>query len=221
MKLDHLSKNLGYTFRDKKHLQDALRHRSMGKHSNERLEFLGDAVLNFVIAAELFRIYPNLKEGDLSRLRANLVNGEVLADLANEFHIGDFIQFGSGELKSGGAKRKSILADTLEAIIGAIYLDSGMEAAQERILTWFAERLPAAAKVVQKDPKTRLQELLQMCKLPLPIYTVISTEGAAHAQTFHVECKVPGIEISAVGIGSNKRTAERNAAEQFLTKMNA
>lgn len=220
MKLDSLCKNLGYKFKDKNYLRDALRHRSMGKQSNERLEFLGDSVLNFVIAAELFRLYPEIKEGELSRLRANLVNGEALAELANELQIGEYLQFGSGELKSGGPKRKSIIADATEAIIGAIYLDGGIEASKERIVTWFAYRLQTATQSTLKDPKTRLQELLQMCKFPLPIYSVVSIEGAAHAQTFHVECSVPGINERTIGVGPNKRRAERDAAEQFLVKMN-
>lgn len=216
MKLDQLCKNLGYEFKDKNYLQDSLRHRSMGKRSNERLEFLGDAALNFIIAAELYRIYPEMKEGELSRLRANLVNGEELAELANELQIGEFLQFGIGELRTGGAKRKSILADATEAIIGAIYLDGGFSACQDRVLKWFDQRLQTASQVTLKDPKTRLQELLQMCKMSLPIYTVVEITGAAHAQVFHVECRVPGIDNVTIGIGPNKRVAERNAAEQFL-----
>jgi ribonuclease III len=219
MKFEQLSNNLGYVFQDKNLLKEALRHRSMGKISNERLEFLGDAALNFIIAAELFRLYPEIKEGDLSRLRANLVNGEELAELANELQIGEHIQFGSGELKSGGAKRKSILADTTEAIIGAIYLDGGIDACKERVLTWFNERLLSATQVTQKDPKTRLQELLQMCKMPLPVYDVAKITGVAHAQIFHVECKVAGIEFTTVGVGPSKRVAERSAAAQFLEAM--
>lgn len=220
MKLDQLCNNLGYQFKDRNYLKDALRHRSMGKNSNERLEFLGDSVLNFVIAAELYRLYPAIMEGELSRLRANLVNGETLAELANELQIGEYIQFGSGELKSGGAKRKSIIADATEAIIGAIYLDGGIEASKERILVWFENRLRTATQTTLKDPKTRLQELLQTCKLPLPVYTVVEVHGAAHAQTFHVECSVPGIDAHTTGIGPNKRRAERDAAEKFLHQMN-
>jgi ribonuclease III len=219
IRLAQLCKNLGYLFKDHNLLLQALRHRSVGKQSNERLEFLGDAVLNFIIAAELYRFYPAIREGELSRLRANLVNGGVLAELANELQIGMFLQFGSGELKSGGATRKSILADALEAVIGAIYLDSDIDHCRDRILAWFKNRIKHAGEAEQKDPKTRLQELLQMNKLPLPIYTVAATDGAAHSQTFHVECTVPGIDIKASGIGSNKRSAERNAAEHFLKTM--
>jgi len=219
MPLNKLNQTLGYQFRDNKYLKDALRHRSMGKQSNERLEFLGDAVLNFVIAAALFHYYPNMKEGELSRLRANLVNGDALAELACELQIGDYLQFGSGELKSGGSGRKSIVADAMEAIIGAIYLDGGFEVCRERILHWFDKRLEEVAFVTQKDPKTRLQELLQMRKQPLPVYSVVSIQGAAHAQTFYVECKVPGLELAAVGVGANKQRAQQNAAEKFLALM--
>ncbi|EKE01673.1 MAG: RNase III, dsRNA [uncultured bacterium] len=210
---------LGYSFQNMKLLERALRHRSMGKVSNERLEFLGDAALNFIIAAELFHRYPDMKEGDLSRLRANLVNGDVLADLAGELHIGDHLQFGSGELRSGGAKRKSIIADATEAIIGAMYLDGGFEVVQRRVLSWFSKRLDEAAGVAQKDPKTLLQELLQMRKIPLPAYTVVSTTGVSHSQVFTIKCAVSGVDEAAIGIGPNKRRAERDAAEKMLARI--
>lgn len=221
MQRKELFKILGYCFHNGDLLERALRHRSVGKNSNERLEFLGDAVLNFVIAAELFHRYPYMKEGDLSRLRANLVNGDVLADLARELHIGNYLQFGAGELRSGGAKRKSILADAMEAVIGAVYLDGGFATAQHYILSWFAERLSAAAGIVKKDPKTLLQELLQTQKLPLPIYTVVTTTGASHAQVFTIKCEVVNITVATIGKGSNKRCAERDAAEKMLTEINA
>ncbi|EKD45592.1 MAG: hypothetical protein ACD_69C00217G0003 [uncultured bacterium] len=219
MQCEVLSERLGYCFRNLGLLSRALRHRSMGKISNERLEFLGDAVLNFIIAAELFYRYPEMKEGELSRLRANLVNGEVLADLASELYIGDHLQFGSGELRSGGPKRKSILADAMEAIIGAMYLDGGFIVTQRHVLNWFAKRLDDIAGVVQKDPKTSLQELLQMRKSPLPTYVVTNTSGAAHSQIFTVECRVAGLCEASVGVGSNKRVAERDAAEKMLAKI--
>jgi ribonuclease III len=218
MKLEELYQNLGYKFKNAKLLTHAMRHRSMGKESNERLEFLGDSVLNFVIAAELYNKYPDEKEGELSRLRANLVNGEILAELANDLKIGDYMLFGHGELKSS-TPRKSLLADAMEAIIGAIYLDAGLEIAQQVILNWFKLRLEQADIIGQKDPKTRLQEWLQMHKLPLPVYTVTSTEGAAHAQTFYVTCSVQGLTETAVGVGTSKRYAERDAAEKFLIKL--
>jgi len=219
MQCEVLTEKLGYCFRNSGLLSRALRHRSMGKISNERLEFLGDAVLNFIIAAELFYRYPEMKEGELSRLRANLVNGEILADLATELQIGDHLQFGSGELRSGGPKRKSIIADAMEAIIGAMYLDGGFIVTQRQVLSWFAKRLDDTAGVVQKDPKTTLQELLQMRKSPLPIYAVTNTTGAAHSQVFTVECRVGGFSEVGVGVGSNKRVAERDAAENMLLKI--
>lgn len=214
-----LFKELGYSFDNLELLELALRHRSMGKISNERLEFLGDAVLNFVITTELFHRYQDMKEGELSRLRANLVNGEMLASLASELHLGDYLKFGSGELRSGGAKRKSILADAMEAIIGAIYLDGGFDIAQKRIIYWFRKWLHDVAGIAQKDPKTLLQELLQMHKLPLPIYTVIATAGASHSQIFTIECKIAGIAAASIGVGPNKRCAERNAAEKMLAEI--
>ena len=219
MRCEALSKNLGYCFNNTGLLSRALRHRSMGKLSNERLEFLGDSILNFVIAAELFYRYPEMNEGELSRLRANLVNGEVLSELANELEIGPFIKFGSGELRSGGPKRKSILADAMEGIIGAMYIDGGFSVAQRHVLAWFSKRLKDTGGVVTKDPKTRLQELLQMKKSPLPVYVVTKTTGAAHSQVFTVECRVEGVKDAAVGVGSNKRIAQRDAAVKMLSKI--
>lgn len=214
-----LFEKLGYSFHSLELLERALRHRSMGKISNERLEFLGDAALNFTIAAELYHRYPDMKEGDLSRLRANLVNGDVLADLASELQVGDYLQFGSGELKSGGARRKSILADAMEAIIGAMYLDGGFDAVQRCVVSWFTKRLDEAAGVALKDPKTMLQELLQMRKLPLPIYAVIAATGVSHSQVFTIKCTVFGVNEPTVGVGSSKRRAERDAAEKMLALM--
>ena len=217
--IEKIAARLGYEFKDHGLLQHALSHRSAGKKSNERLEFLGDAVLNFVIAAELFDKYPKLEEGELSRLRAYFVNGEVLAELAREFQIGEFIHLGIGEAKSGGEKRTSILADTMEAIIGAIYLDNGLEEARLIILHWYAQRLRDIPSEAPKDNKTRLQEMLQALKFPLPGYNVIAVHGEPHNQMFHIECKVHGIEFVAVGVGQNKRKAEQNAAELFLAKI--
>lgn len=219
MQYKALAEKLGYYFTNKELLEHALRHRSMGKVSNERLEFLGDAVLNFIIAAELFYRYPDIKEGELSRLRSNLVNGEVLADLAGELQIGKYLQFGSGELRSGGAKRQSILADAMEAIIGAMYLDGGFSVAQHHVLNWFTTRLNATTGVAQKDPKTRLQELLQMRKLPLPVYTITDTSGAAHSRIFTVSCRIAGVADATISIGPNKRIAERDAAKHMLAKI--
>ena len=216
-----MKEHIGYEFKDPGLLQHALSHRSAsaGKKSNERLEFLGDAVLNFVIGAELFDKHPKLEEGELSRLRAYFVNGEVLAELAREMQIGEFIHLGIGEAKSGGERRTSILADTMEAIIGAVYLDSGLEEARTMILHWYEERLKNIPSEAPKDNKTKLQEMLQALKFPLPSYSVISVEGEPHNQVFHIECKVHGILQTAVGVGHNKRKAEQNAAEAFLAKI--
>lgn len=219
MQYDTLFEKLGYYFRNPKFLEQALRHRSLGKHSNERLEFLGDSILNFVIADELFYRYPEMKEGDLSRLRANLVNGEVLADLAQELQIGNAIQFGNEELHGSGRKSRSILADAMEAIIGAIYLDSGFIVTQRHVLEWFNSRLDGITEI-EKDPKTRLQELLQMQKKPLPVYDIIETTGAAHSITFKVSCSIDNNNEITIGNGSNKRAAERDAAIKMLHKLN-
>lgn len=216
-KLDKLARKLGYTFKDNALLEAALSHRSVGNQNYERLEFLGDSILNFVIAAELFRRYPKAKEGELSRLRASLVNGEALAELANEFDLGQYLRLGPGELKSGGSHRASILADAIEAIIGAIYLDSDLSTCQQQIVSWFASRLEnISAWVVPKDPKTRLQEYLQAHKLSLPEYEILSVEGEAHAQTFHVQCSVAGLLQVAQGEGSSRRKAEQEAAKKML-----
>lgn len=214
-----VAERIGYEFRNPGLLQHALSHRSAGKKSNERLEFLGDAVLNFVIGAELFDKYPKFEEGELSRLRAYYVNGEVLAELARELQIGEFIHLGIGEVKSGGEKRASILADTMEAIIGAIYLDSGFLEARLIVLHWYARRLKDIPSEAPKDNKTKLQEMLQALKFPLPSYSVIAVHGEPHNQMFHIECKVHGIAQIAVGVGPNKRKAEQNAAELFLAKI--
>lgn len=216
-----MAERIGYEFKDSGLLQHALSHRSAsaGKKSNERLEFLGDAVLNFVIGAELFDKHPKLEEGELSRLRAYFVNGEVLAELARELQIGEFIHLGVGEVKSGGERRASILADTMEAIIGAIYLDNGLEKARSIILHWYEKRLKDIPAEAPKDNKTKLQEMLQALKFPLPSYSVIAVHGEPHNQVFHIECKVHGIEQTSIGVGQNKRKAEQNAAELFLAKI--
>lgn len=222
IKIANIYKTLGYTFKDESLLRQALSHRSINsKLSNERLEFLGDAILNFVIASALFQRYPDLREGDLSRLRSNLVNGELLADLARSMHLGDYLFLGIGETKSGGGQRSSILADAMEAIIGAIYLDNGLEICRERILTWYEKLLEEVSIVSYKDPKTRLQELIQAMKLPLPTYKVLKVEGLSHAQMFHVECKISNIEQTTSGKGTTKRKAEQNAAELLLFMLEA
>lgn len=214
-----LSQRLGYTFRDESLVLLALTHRSKGTHNNERLEFLGDSILNFVIADDLYRRFGLAKEGKLSRLRARVVKGQTLADVAREFDLGDFLLLGSGELKSGGHRRDSILADTVEALIGAIYLDTGLEAARERILDWFASRLDELSlEDPIKDPKTRLQEFQQGRHMSLPRYQVVAVDGPSNEQVFTVECRIPDLPpVSADG--SSRRAAEQLAAQKLLAEL--
>ncbi len=215
-----LCKNLGYQFKDMSLLELALSHRSAPGMSNERLEFLGDAILNFTIAAALYQQFPQAKEGELSRFRAALVKGETLAQLAKEFDLSTYLRLGIGELKTGGAYRESIQADCVEAIIGAIYLDASIDVARDRILAWFATRLAAIdAATFTKDPKTQLQEYMQSKKLPLPTYKVTATTGKSHAQRFHIECCVKGLPHVTEGEGSTRRKAEQAAAKAYLTKV--
>lgn len=219
--LNQLEKILGHKFNQLDLLKLALTHRSFNSNNNERLEFLGDSILNFTIAAALFSQFPQAKEGQMSRLRAKLVKGTTLAELARELKLGDFLFLGSGEMKSGGFRRDSILADAFEAIIGAIYLDAGLAAASDWINTKFASRLAKLSLTSnQKDPKTLLQEYLQGRQQPLPIYTVLEIEGEAHSQTFTVECEVKGLDFNPVGVGSSRRFAEQTAAEKALTALN-
>lgn len=214
--LEVFSRKLGYVFLNPELLECALTHRSVGSCNNERLEFLGDAILNFLIADELYRRHPNASEGELSRARANLVNGRALAVLATAYNLGDFLRLGSGELKSGGFRRESILAGTLEAIIGAVYLDKGFDACRVLVQSLYQQRLATISPETHpKDPKTRLQEYLQAQKRPLPLYTVVAIEGDAHVQAFRVECIVEGISPTQ-GEGNSRRVAEQNAARQAL-----
>jgi ribonuclease III len=211
---------LGYQFLDAKLLEAALTHRSAGGSHNERLEFLGDAILNCVVATMVFREFAAADEGDLSRFRATLVSGESLAMIASEMKIGERLIMGSGELKSGGFRRKSILADAFEAIIGAIYLDAGFTAASDTIERLFVPRLnelPSATDL--KDPKTRLQEALQAKGLPIPEYQVESISGQAHHQVFRVSCRSIVLGVSALGEGQSRRAAEQVAAKQLLTQI--
>ncbi|MFO1324067.1 MAG: ribonuclease III [Burkholderiales bacterium] len=205
---------LGYAFSRPELLKHALTHRSFGSVHNERLEFVGDAVLNCVIGRELFERFPALAEGDLSRVRASLVNQEMLARVARSLDVGREILLGEGEQKSGGAARPSILADTLEAVFGAVFVDGGFAAAQDVIVACYGDLLlradPAA---LGKDPKTRLQEWLQARRLPVPEYAVTATSGDAHAQTFDVECRIPALGIVTAGRGASRRVAEQAAAE--------
>jgi ribonuclease-3 len=218
--VDWLRDVLGYSCLDAEVLEAALTHRSAGSKHNERLEFLGDAVLNCVVAMLVYREFPTADEGDLSRLRASLVSGETLAVIAAEVGVGEQLRLGSGELKSGGFRRKSILADTLEALFGAIYLDGGFDAAAaavERLFIPRLDRLPSAAEL--KDPKTRLQESLQARGLPLPVYVVEAITGEAHEQTFRVSCTVAGLSLRTEGAGAGRRRAEQEAAQKLLDQL--
>lgn len=213
---------LDYRFQDAALLEQALTHRSHGARHNERLEFLGDSVLNFVVAAMLFKRFAKIDEGDLSRLRANLVKQSSLADIAQKLSLSQYLRLGEGELKSGGFRRPSILADTLEAIFGAIFLDSGFDAAQKAISRLYMPILQSVdPKTLGKDPKTLLQELLQGRKLDLPAYTVIATHGAAHNQMFDVECSIPKLDIKVSAAGSSRRAAEQLAATQAIAAVQA
>ena len=207
-----LSPKLGYVFREKSLLQRALTHRSFGSPNNERLEFLGDGVLNCIIAKVLFETFPKLPEGDLSRIRANLVNQKHLSMLANELDLGRYLLLGEGEMKSGGGTRPSILADAMEAVFGAIFLDGGFDAAELVIAKLYEKSIMEAGTASNKDPKTQLQEYLQARRIALPLYQVVQTSGEAHRQRFEVECLVPGLEIRTTGLGENRRSAEQAAA---------
>jgi ribonuclease-3 len=217
---DWLRDRLGYEARDAALFAAALTHRSAASANNERLEFLGDAVLNLIVAGHLYHRFPEANEGDLSRLRARVVSAEPLAEVAAALGIGDVLRMGSGELKSGGFRRKSILADSFEAVCGAVFLDRGLEAAREIIERLFAPRiavLPALDAL--KDAKTRLQEYLQSRGLPLPKYSVERVEGEPHAQVFWVTCLVRSCGVKSDGDGSSRRRAEQVAAARALAEI--
>ncbi len=217
MDLEALEQRLHYRFASAALLQQALTHRSHGSVHNERLEFLGDAVLNCVIAQLLFQKYGRLDEGDLSRLRANLVKQQSLSEIAERLGLSEFLRLGEGEMKSGGFRRPSILADTIEAIFGAVFVDGGFDGARDVIGRLFEPVLKTVdPKTLGKDSKTLLQEYLQAKRLPLPVYTVVETRGAAHNQEFEVECAIPKLEISVRGNGRSRRAAEQNAARLAL-----
>lgn len=217
---EKLETSLGYTFQDPGLLVQALTHRSAGRTHNERLEFLGDAVLDMLIAEKLFMDYPHATEGELSRMRANLVNGEVLADIATGLELGSFIKLGPGERKGGGKRRVSILADAVEALIAAVYLDGDIASTNDVVNRLFASRMSASdIRQRRKDSKTRLQELMQARGLALPSYELVDTTGEAHNQTFTVACQVELLAESRVGKGKSKRTAEQDAADQVLAAL--
>ncbi|MGA8879274.1 MAG: ribonuclease III [Azonexus sp.] len=222
MVLSTLTAALGHSFADRALLQTALTHRSFGVSNNERLEFIGDGVLNCVIAIALFRRYPDLAEGDLSRMRANLVRQDALHRLAVALNLGDSLRLGEGELKSGGNQRPSILADAVEALIGAVYLDAGFEAAQAVIARLYLPLFDVLSSgPVTKDAKTSLQEWLQGRKKPLPRYHLIEASGAAHEQRFEVACEIENPALRTTGQGSSRRLAEQAAADRALKALKA
>ena len=219
--VNKVSQIFDYEFKNENLLKLALTHRSMGSNNNERLEFLGDSILGMVISTELFNRFPNEKEGVLTRLRSSLVKGETLSEIAVELNLGEYIQLGSGELKSGGFRRSSTLADVIEAIIGAIYLDSkvdsGIKQIEKIILRIFASRInDCEPGGILKDPKTRLQEYLQSKNLPLPVYNVVSISGKEHLQTFKISCSIESFANHVIATGASRRKAEQAAAEKTL-----
>lgn len=212
-----LAERLGLSLSDPALLDRALTHRSHGSANNERLEYLGDAVLTFVVAEMLYRTFPDASEGELSRFRASLVSGEALAGIASTLGIGDHLRLGEGEMKSGGQRRATILADALEAVFGAVFLDQGLGAARrvaERLFQTPIAALPSAAEL--KDPKTRLQEWLQGRGHALPAYSVLEVSGEPHDQRFLVRCEVPDLSLAAVAEASSRRRAEQEAAQRIL-----
>lgn len=211
-----LSQRLDYTFQNSQLLELALTHRSLGHQNNERMEFLGDSILNWIIAEALFHQFPKASEGELTRLRASLVSKPALAVMAKGFELGDYLRLGSGELKSGGFRRDSILADALEAVIAAIYLDGGVEVVKSWVTKKFAAQLKQVTTHIGKDPKTLLQEYMQARQLDLPYYVVTKTSGEAHNQYFYVECRISLLDIPVQGEGSSRRVAEQMAAQGVL-----
>ena len=217
LQLHLLERALGYKFAGRGLLQQAVTHRSYGTPHYERLEFLGDSMLNCVVAAQLYARFPSLREGDLSRLRANLVRQDTLHKIADSLKLGDFLQLGEGELKSGGFRRPSILADAFEATLGAIFLDGGFAAVEAVIVGLYTELFDGIdPRNTGKDAKTVLQEVLQGKHMSLPVYTLLSTHGEAHAQKFDVECSLPELKIRTTGTGNSRRAAEQEAAKAAI-----
>jgi ribonuclease-3 len=217
---DTLRERLGHAFRNPDLLRAALTHRSYGAPHNERLEFVGDAVLNCVVGAALYHRFASLPEGDLSRARAALVNQDTLARVARGIRLGPEIRLGEGEHRSGGGDRSSILADAMEAVFGAVFVDAGYDAARAVIEKSYGDLLARAdPAALGKDPKTRLQEWLQGRRMAVPEYAVIATSGEAHAQVFDVECRIPALAMFAVGRGGSRRAAEQSAAESALASL--
>lgn len=220
MALDSLQQQLGYQFKNLALITQALTHRSYAANNNERLEFLGDGALNYIIAHQLFERFQKLSEGDLSRLRAQLVKESTLYEIAQTLNLGEFLKLGEGELKSAGWRRPSILADALEAIIGAVYLDGGHEAAEQLVIKLYMQKLTTIdPTIIDKDAKSLLQEYLQSRKIDLPDYQVVNIEGEAHAQTFQVSCNIIKLKIHTTGEGTSRRAAEQHAAQLALAQI--
>lgn len=217
---DTLCRHLGYEFRDPGLLARALTHRSFSADHNERLEFLGDSVLGCIIAKYLYSTYPQLTEGELSRLRSSLVREKTLALLAQRIDLGSRLKFGEGERKSGGSRRPSILADAMEAMFGAIMLDGGFAEAEKAVLALFVPYLAGAdIQSLGKDAKTMLQEYLQGRRIPLPSYSIVEVQGESHAQLFRVECAIPSMSITTQGEGASRRSAEQQAAQAAYQRL--
>lgn len=218
--LDKFQQLLNYRFTDPELARQALTHRSSNKLHNERLEFLGDSLLGFIVAELLCDLYPQATEGELSRMRASMVNKESLAQIARALDLGEYVQLGAGELKSGGRQRDSILADAVEAVIAAIYLDGGISPCKQFVQHWSAQKIEAqGSDQKQKDSKTRLQELMQSRALPLPDYSITQVRGEAHDQSFLVECSIDGLASPCSGSGRSKRAAEQDAAQKVLLEL--
>lgn len=215
-----LSRSLGYAFESSMLLRQALTHRSVPQHNNERLEFLGDSLINFFAAQWVYQLFPHATEGELSRFRTRLVRGETLAEVAREINLGPYLQLGMGEMRTGGADRTSILADALEAVIAAIFLDGGLETCQQTVARWFESRLHSLQhEKPEKDPKTQLQEYLQSKALGLPTYEVIDIRGKDHEQVFTVACYLMDSPYRTQAEGSSRRRAEQSAALALLAQL--
>lgn len=223
--IEKLQKKINYSFKDINLLEQALTHRSFKAKNNERLEFLGDSILNFLIAEILFQKFPLLSEGDLSRLRSDLVRSKTLSDIAMQLDLGNFMRLGEGELKSSGWRRPSILADSLEAIMAAIYLDSNLDSVRKITVIWFKDLIENIdPKKIDKDSKSLLQELLQAQKISRPKYSILTISGEPHAQTFDVLCEIEKLGIHSTGQATNRKDAEQEAAQraiELLKKINS
>jgi len=218
--ITQLQRRLGYVFDDPTLLSLALSHRSFASANNERMEFLGDAILGLVVTDYLYQQFPDAREGELSRMRSHIVRGESLAEVAKQLELGTDILLGPGEMKSGGHRRDSILGDTVEALLGAVYLDKGIDAARDRIYDWFKSLFDSALEIKPlKDSKTTLQEWLQQRGKSLPDYKLVDTGGEAHSRLFTVSCKIDAVGQEMTAIATSRRRAEQMVAEQLLTEL--